>query len=201
MRKFVVSKLASRYDRLMRPLEHALFQRCRVRMWSFVPRNGIGLEVGTGTGVNIDLYPRSAVIISSDVSFEMISEAKRKHPSGQFVVADAQALPFADGVFDWAAASLAFCEIPDPLRAFAELGRSLKPGGSLILMEHVRPSGLLGVLSDLLTTVSGPVFGEHFNRQTEALIRSAELRIVSTENFWRNIVMLFIAKTAKDTSI
>ncbi len=166
-------------------------------MWSLVPRDRIGLEIGTGTGVNIDSYPPSAVVISSDVSFEMISEAKRKHPSGQFVVADAQALPFANGVFDWTAASFVFCEIPDPLKAFGELGRSMKPDGRVILMEHVRPSGFLGVLSDLVTTVSGPVFGEHFNRQTETLIGSADLRIVSSESFWRNIVMLFIAKPQK----
>jgi ubiquinone/menaquinone biosynthesis C-methylase UbiE len=166
-------------------------------MWSLVPRDGTGLEVGTGTGVNIDFYPPAAVIISSDVSFEMISEAKRKNPSGQFVVADAQALPFANGVFDWTAATLAFCEIPDPLKAFGELERSLKPDGSVILMEHVRPAGFLGILSDLLTTVTGPVLGEHFNRQTEALIGSAELRIVSSESLWRNIVMLFIAKRRK----
>ena len=62
---------------------------------------------------------------------------KREQPP-RVVVAPAERLPFADAAFDTVVSTLVLCTVPEPERAVAEILRVLKPGGSLLFIEHVR---------------------------------------------------------------
>lgn len=165
------------YDVLMCPLEAAGLARARAALWSDVPRTGIGLEIGAGTGASGRHRPSSAQLIRTDVSHAALARARasRDGASAQpAAVADVEALPFPTGTFDWAAGSLLFCEVADPLAGLRELRRVIRPGGSLHLLEHVEPHGRIGAaLARGLSALTGPLFGEHFDRRTHETVDAA----------------------------
>ena len=188
--------LAPVYDLMTRPLEHRALARWRRQVWSCVPANGRGLEVGAGTGANFPYHPDGALVVAMDVSVRMLQEAqaKRDGEDPPLVACDAQALPFRDATFDWVAETLVFCEVPDPAAGLREVRRVLRPGGILVMLEHVRPSGWLGRAADAVTAVTAPIFGEHFNREAEASVRKAGLEIERREWVWRDAVVLLVAR-------
>jgi phosphatidylethanolamine/phosphatidyl-N-methylethanolamine N-methyltransferase len=189
--------VARMYDAATAPLEHRGFGRWRHAVWSELPPGGLGLEVGAGTGANFAFHPRGARVIGMDISPAMLRRARAK-PAGADaprVAADVEALPFADATFDWAAETLVFCEVRDPVAGLRELRRVLRPGGCLVMLEHVRPSGLLGVAADALTTVTAPAWGEHFNRDAEAALRAAGFAVERREWLWRDGVVLLVGRS------
>lgn len=175
--------LALFYDRLTAPLEHRSFARWRKSTWARVPEGGLGLEVGAGTGANFPYYPAGARVVATDVSDRMLAQAQQKPERNRapLVACDVQALPFRDCTFDWVAETLVFCEVPDPVAGLREIRRVLKPSGRLVMLEHVRPSGWLGRAADALTAVTAPLWGEHFDRDSEALVRMAGFTVSRRE--------------------
>ncbi len=161
-------RLASHYDDVMRPLERWFLARLRAAALSELPAGGRILEIGAGTGLNFPFYPRAARGVASELSGEMIERARGKsRPVGVDLVQNsAEMLPFADASFDAAFATLVFCSVASPQQAFAELRRVVGPGGKVVLLEHVRPRGLLGPLFDLLSIFTVTLFDDHFNRRT-----------------------------------
>lgn len=95
------------------------------------------------------------------------------------IAAHADDLPFDDGSFDAAVASLVLCSVPDPRAALTELRRILAPTGQLRFFEHVRSANpAFALLQDLITpawSLSGG--GCHPNRDTAAHIRAAGFTI------------------------
>jgi phosphatidylethanolamine/phosphatidyl-N-methylethanolamine N-methyltransferase len=193
--------IARLYDAATAPLEHGGFGRWRQAVWRKVPRDGLGLEVGAGTGANFAYHPDAAQVIGMDISFAMLRRVREKPAGGgaPLVVADVAALPFADTTFDWVAETLVFCEVRDPIAGLRELRRVLRPGGPLVMLEHVRPSGLLGVAADALSAVTAPLWGEHFDRDAETTVLAAGFVIERREWLWRDGVVLLVARhTAGD---
>lgn len=142
------------YDPLMAPIE--LLAMRRERRAIVAEAEGLVLEVGAGTGLNLPHYRRARRVVATDADPAMLRQALPKARRAQvpvtLVVADAQALPFPDGVFDTAVATCVFCTIPDPEAAFRELRRVLKPTGEVRLLEHVRaPWPAVARLQDRLT--------------------------------------------------
>jgi ubiquinone/menaquinone biosynthesis C-methylase UbiE len=133
-------EFAPRYDRVIGWSER-LFLRGG-RAWVAARVKGETLEIGVGTGRNLPHYPPAARLSGVDISREMLKRARRRARElgrpAEFVQADAQRLPFPDRRFDTVVSTLSLCTIPDERAALAEAARVLRPGGRLILLEHVR---------------------------------------------------------------
>jgi len=95
--------------------------------------------------------------------------------------APVETLPFADETFDSAVATLVFCSVTDPMRGLNEVRRVLKPGGILLLIEHVRAQGAFAQqLQNIITPVTKRVAGNcHWNRDTERNVINADFEIES----------------------
>ena len=151
---------AESYDRLIAPAERLFFGRGRE--WVCSQAWGEVLEIAVGTGRNLPFYPPGVRLTGVELSPKMLAIACRRARElgvkAKLRVGDAQNLDFPDASFDAVVATLALCTIPDDRRAVAEARRVLRPGGRLILLEHVRSpllpvrllQGLLNPFSDLL---------------------------------------------------
>lgn len=99
------------------------------------------LEVAVGTGQNLPYYRDGVEVTGVDLSPGMLARARERAAGldGSFALreGDAQDLPLGDGEFDTVLCALALCTIPDQYRALSEMRRVLRPGGLLLLVDHV----------------------------------------------------------------
>jgi ubiquinone/menaquinone biosynthesis C-methylase UbiE len=184
--------IAPHYDNMMRPLDRWFLARLRQTTFRYLPKDARILELGAGTGRNFIYYPANALAVASEPNREMlkIASEKQRPDTAQLVQSGAEQLPFADGSFDAAFATLVFCSIANPGQAFAELRRVVKSGGTVVLLEHVRPNGLLGPVFDLLNLITVPLFDDHFNRRTAEEARANGLQLVKVDRSLLGIINL-----------
>ena len=190
-------RVADAYDRAMRPLERLCLARWRAAALSELPAHGRLLEVGAGTGLNFRHYLPGARGAAVELSGEMLRHARQKteRPAGVALVqARAEQLPFADHSFDAALATLVFCSVESPARAFAELRRVVRAGGRVVLLEHVRPDNLLAPLFDLLNFCTVRLCEDHFNRRTARAAEAAGLRVVRVRSHLLGAVQLIVCE-------
>ena len=188
--------VAPHYDAAMRPLDRWFLSRLRSATLRNLPDNARILEIGAGTGLNFVYYPENALGVATEPSREMLSRAAQKQrPTGvKLLQSCAEALPFQAGLFDAAFASLVFCSVKSPAAVFQELRRVIRPGGTVLLLEHVRPSGLLGPVFDLLNVLTVPLFDDHFNRRTADDARAAGLNVLKVEKSLLGIINLITCR-------
>ena len=189
---------APHYERAMRPLERLLLRRLRavtLRSLRAADRARL-LEIGAGTGLNFAYYPLAARGAATEPSREMLRLASRKPRPARvhLLQTRAESLPFADDTFDAALATLVFCSLASPERAFAELRRVVRAGGRVVLLEHVRPAGLLGYLFDAISFFTVRLFEDHFNRRTALDAERAGLRILSVERHALGIIQIIVCE-------
>jgi ubiquinone/menaquinone biosynthesis C-methylase UbiE len=176
---------ASTYDRRQGLLEG--FQRpWRKKLWALAVGPRV-LEVGVGTGLNIAFWPSHLEIIATDFAPRMLERARERAAAlglaADLRLADVQALDFRDGEFDTAVATCVFCSVPDAIQGLRELRRVVRPGGQILLLEHMRPKNpLMAVMTDVLTPLTVRLTGANLNRRTLDNIRAAGLEIVSVED-------------------
>lgn len=136
----IQDKTAPKYDRQMSFFDRVLF--AGGREWATSQAKGEVLEIAVGTGRNLTHYPEGVRLTAIEYSPEMLAIARRRAEEvGRDVdlrEGDAQALEFPDDRFDTVVITLALCTIPDDRKAVREARRVLRPGGRLILLEHVR---------------------------------------------------------------
>ncbi|HEX7177225.1 MAG TPA: class I SAM-dependent methyltransferase [Pyrinomonadaceae bacterium] len=193
----VYDRLAADYDGAMRPLERWLLGRLRASALRELPERARVLEVGVGTGANFQFYTEGARGACVEPSREMLERARvrAKRPPGLWLVRGrAEELPFADDVFDAGLATLVFCSVGSPARAFSELRRVVRPGGRVVLLEHVRPEGLLGYVFDAFSKLTVALCDDHFNRRTAEEARRAGLWVERVEPHWRGVFQIIVCR-------
>jgi ubiquinone/menaquinone biosynthesis C-methylase UbiE len=191
-------RLAFWYDFLEAPMERIRFASWRPRILNRIRGDRI-LEVGVGTGNNLPYYPKGLRVDAIDISPRMLERAQKRASglkiSVMFQEMDAQELAFPDHVFDTIFATFVFCSVPDPINGLRELRRVCKPGGELLLMEHMRPGNpVLGFIFDRLNPVVVRMMGANINRRTLDNIRRAGWQIQSEERLLSDIVRLIEAE-------
>jgi ubiquinone/menaquinone biosynthesis C-methylase UbiE len=118
------------------------------RAWICQQATGRTLEIGVGTGLNIQFYPDDVDLVAVDLDPERLAvSAERAHASDRAVRlarADGHRLPFEADTFETVVATLAICDLGDRTAALAETYRVMRPGGSLLLLDHLEPRWRLG---------------------------------------------------------
>jgi ubiquinone/menaquinone biosynthesis C-methylase UbiE len=165
------------YDLGLWALEHGGLGRWRD--WLAAGARERTLDLGTGTGRNLPLFPEGVRAIAVDPHPQNLARARRRAPGVPLVRARAEALPFRDGAFDTVVSGLVFCSVDDPGAGLAEVRRVLAPEGSLRMLEHVRSEGPIAARwQDLVqpawTRISG---GCRPNRDTERVLLDAGFRV------------------------
>lgn len=142
--------------------------------------SGRVLELGAGTGRNLEHYPEGLtelVLLEPDPHMaKRLRERLAGSPRAATVIeAPAERLPLPDDSFETAVSTLVLCTIPDPAAALAELRRVLVPGGRLLLIEHVRAgeAGLARWQDRFEMPWRFLADGCHCNRDTAAALTAA----------------------------
>lgn len=165
--------MAPRYDQVIAVAERLLFGDGR--QWACSQATGQVLEVAIGTGRNLPYYPPGVQVTGIDLSPGMLAEAQARAAQCQTAVelqvGDALHLPYPDDTFDTVLATLTLCSIPDDRAAVAEMARVLRPGGLLILLDHIAgPNRLVRGAQRLLDPLAVRLQGDHLLRDPTAAV-------------------------------
>jgi len=135
------SLFAMTYDKQMGRTEEAGVRAMRERL--LAGAKGRVIEIGSGTGANLPWYgPDVESLTMTEPSTPMVRRLERRlselGSAGTVLRAPAEDLPFENATFDVAVSTLVLCGVDDQPRALRELRRVLRPGGTLLFLEHVR---------------------------------------------------------------
>ena len=164
----IYDKQAPKYDRSMSRFERWLF--AGNREWVCGKAEGEVLEIAAGTARNLPFYPDQLSVTAVELSPEMAQLGRdRATALGRELdmrVGDAEALDFPAESFDTVVCTVGLCTIPDDAAAIREATRVLRPGGRLLLAEHVRsPNPLVRAVQTLLDPLTFRFGGDHLLRE------------------------------------
>lgn len=195
-------KEAATYDKQMQFFERLLSPDGRT--WVCGQASGKTLEVAVGTGLNLPFYPGKVQLTGVDFSPAMLNIARRRAEQlGRPVdlrEADAHDLPFPNASFDTVVCTYGLCAIPDESRAVSEMNRVLRPGGLLLLVDHIEgrawPTRAIQRLAEVVTV---PLQGEHFLRRPLHRVRAEGLSIERCERFKLGLIERLAARKPAHT--
>jgi ubiquinone/menaquinone biosynthesis C-methylase UbiE len=179
--------MAALYDPAVRKIDEAGLAEQRRAL--LAQASGRTIEIGAGTGRNVEHYPSGVTeLVLTEPERQMAKRLRRKvEKAGRdasVVEAPGERLPFEDGSFDTAVATLVLCTAPDPPAVVREVARVLKPGGRFLFLEHVRAEDdeRLARRQDRVAPITNYVFcGCHPNRRTLATIEASPLEVERVE--------------------
>ncbi|HEU5142629.1 MAG TPA: class I SAM-dependent methyltransferase [Solirubrobacterales bacterium] len=177
---------AALYDSCFKAVEEAGLRDMRRQLVG--QAKGRTIDIGSGTGANLELYPREVELVMTEPDPHMARQLRRKLGEAdrevEFVQAGAEDLPFEDASFDSAVFTLVLCTVPNQRAALVEVSRVLKPGGRMLFLEHVRSeSPKLARWQDRLEKPWRFIGdGCHCNRDTVAAIEASPLVIEQVEH-------------------
>jgi ubiquinone/menaquinone biosynthesis C-methylase UbiE len=191
-------RVARVYDLMQGFMDRGAIGKGRPYLWSHVHGSKL-LEVGVGTGKNMDYYPEGSQITAVDLSEGMLERARRRAAALALDVdlrtMDVQHLDLPDHAFDAVVATCVFCSVPDPVAGLRELKRVVETDGDIWLLEHVRiDRPVIGPVMDVLNPMMVRMMGANINRQTVENVRRSGLRIVSVEYLGGELVKLIHAR-------
>jgi ubiquinone/menaquinone biosynthesis C-methylase UbiE len=177
---------AALYDTLTGPLEHAVLAPCRAALLGEI--TGEVLEIGAGTGASLGHYRRATRVVAAEpdpaMQARLASAVERCALPVQLSSAAAENLPFPAAHFDAVVTVCVLCTVTDAHRALIEAHRVLKPGGRLVVLEHVRGQGRLADWQDRVTPLWSRLMGGcHPNRDLQSAIERAGFTFERREDF------------------
>lgn len=181
---------AALYDTLFSGIEKKGMRELRANLLR--DARGSTLEIGAGTGFNIPHYTDAVTeLVLTEPDRFMAARLRKKldaEPPAtdavKVVEAPAENLPFDTASFDTVVSTLVLCSVDDPLGTATEISRVLKPGGRLLVLEHVRSPDRerLAGWQDRLERPWGWLFGGcHPNRVTEQTLARAGIEFDQLE--------------------
>ena len=194
------NRIAPYYD-VIELISERTFSRWRKRL--LARAKGEVLEVGVGTGKNFPYYPEGVDVTGLDIADKMLLHARLRGEKLGFPVhlmeGDVQSLPFPENSFDTAIATFVFCSVPNPVLGLKELGRVVRPGGEILLLEHVRiDKPVIGFIMDIMNPFFLHFIGPNINRRTVENVGKAGLHIQKIEHLgFMQMVKMITAKTDK----
>jgi ubiquinone/menaquinone biosynthesis C-methylase UbiE len=194
-----VSKI---YDLMEKPMESMLMDDWRKELFEKIEGKKI-LEVGVGTGKNLEFYSTDKEVTGIDFSEKMLEKAKNKSKDKDHVTLmemDAEKMTFEDNTFDTVVTSCVFCSVPDPVKGLKEIRRVCKNGGKVIMLEHMRSNKpVVGKIMDRINFIPLHIWGANINRQTLKNLQEAGFNKEDTtyKNVWSDVVKIIEIRNKK----
>lgn len=185
------NRIAGIYDLFESPMEIMALRKWRITLMEQL--RGKVLEVGVGTGKNIEYYPEGLNITAIDFSPKMLEKAKHKaealNKKVNLLNMDIQKMDFHDSTFDIVYATCVFCSVTDPIAGLKEIRRVCKPNGKIIMIEHVKSEKkVLGAIMDLLNPAVVGMYGANINRRTVENIQKSGFIRLEVQDLFGDIV-------------
>jgi ubiquinone/menaquinone biosynthesis C-methylase UbiE len=194
------AEFAPKYDRQIAFFERFLFPG--MREWACSRASGEVLEVGVGTGRNLRHYPPDVRLTGVDLSPETLSIARGRTATLDREIdlrlGDAESLDLADDSFDTVVSTLTMCSIPNYRAALAEIRRVLRPGGRLVMVEHVRsPSTAVRVGQRVLNPLTVRFGADHLLRDPLGTVGRLGFEVLELERLKWGIVERLLARKSE----
>jgi ubiquinone/menaquinone biosynthesis C-methylase UbiE len=175
------------YDRATNQLERE--GGAKLRHDLLANATGRTLELGAGTGLNLEHYPEALTeLVLTDPDPHMVKRTRRRlektDRSAELDQVAAENLPFDDATFDTVVATWTLCTVDDPARVLTEVARVLRPRGRFLFLEHVRSndSERLARWQDRVTPlVRRAICGCRPNRATLTTIEASPLEVENVQ--------------------
>src|SRR5699024_4227325 len=151
------------------------------------------LEVGIGTGSNLPYYPDHIQLTGIDFSKGMLSHARKQARQISFPLKllemDAQEMFFENNTFDFIVATCVYCSVPDPIQGIKEMRLVCKPGGIILLLEHMRSDNpILGKAMDVIKPIVVGTYGANINRRPIQNLQRAGLKVENEVHLFGSVM-------------
>ena len=191
------NRIAKYFDSMEKPMGTSGFDQWRKELVQ--QATGKTLEVGVGTGKNLQYYAKDVDLTAIDFSKNMLDKARVKYNGDllktNFLEMDVQNMDFEDNSFDTVLTSCVFCSVPDPVKGLQEIKRVMKTDGQLIMLEHVRSGNrVLGIFMDIFNFMPLNIVGNNINRRTAENLKKAGFTNTKETKLWMDIVKFFHVK-------